>query len=150
MVEQPQERAVLRVLGPVVDEQQRQRLGRVGVGGRPDERRHPEPARQLHLAELSGRRPLVREPLRRRVSGELDDGLRAEGPVRLKRIRGVRPDLRVAVTVFDREQVLEPVDRGPQELELEAAVAALELDVARPHQLVQERHAPERAPRIGQ
>ena len=131
-------------------EQQRQRLGRVGVGGRPEERGHVKASREADLSQFSGRGLLIGEPLGRRILGELDDGLRAKGPVRLKRICGVRGDLRVAVPALDREQVLEPIDRGPRELELEAAVAALELDVARPHQLVQERHAPERAPRIGQ
>ena len=46
VVEQAEQRAVLRVLGPVVDEQERQRLGRVGLGRRPEERGHAEAARE--------------------------------------------------------------------------------------------------------
>jgi hypothetical protein len=127
VVEQAQERRVLDVLRPVVDDQERQRLLRIGVRRRPEERaeRRPEaPARERQLAQLARRRLVVERPRGRLVARQLEHRLVAERAGGAIRVAGIRDDLGRAAAAPQLEQILEPVDWRPREPELPAAPLA--------------------------
>ena len=106
---------VPRVLGAVVDEQQRQRLARDRCPPPTRAARRPTSAARASASVSSrsspGRRLVVGDPLRRLVAGELDHRLLAERPGRPQRVRRVGHALDAPVAVLELEQVLEPVDR---------------------------------------
>ena len=148
VVEQAQQRRVLGVLGPVVHEEQWQRLRRV-VDRRPQERRDGQ-AREGELPKLSLVGVLVGNPRGGLVARELDDRLRAEGAGRVVLVGGIGDPLLAAVTVLEDELVLEPVDGRPGEAELPSAAVLVERHDPRPGQLVRQRHAAELAFGIGE
>jgi hypothetical protein len=149
MVEQAQQRRVLGVLGPVVHEEQRQRLGRIGVDRRPQERRNGE-AGEGELSKLSPVGVIVGDPGGRLVARELDDRFRAERAGCVVLVGGIGDPLLAAVTVLEDELVLEPVDGRPGEAELPSAAVPVERHDPRPGQLVRQRHAAELALGIGE
>ena len=151
MVEQPEELRVLGVLGPVVDDEERQRLARVDVVRRPDEAADgaDAPRSQLEASEIARRRLVVLDPGGRSVAGELDDRLRAERARRPKRIGRIGDELGRPVGARKLEEVLEPLRVRPREAKRPlAAAGSFERGAARPAELVREGDADHRPPHV--
>ena len=120
----------LVVLRPVVGDEQRQRLLRVGVGGAPEVDVDPRGAAagrgDRDQLPVDGRGV---EPRRRLVGREQQHRLVAERAGRAVRVVGVEHVLAAAVVVDDLELVLEPLDRRV-ELQAPLAVVAREARAA--------------------
>ncbi len=139
VVEQAQEARVRRVLRPVVDDEERQRLGRIAVHRRPQQRLQRPAAAEPERDEAALGRLLVVDPRGRGVAGKLDDGLLAEGAPGPERRRGVRNELRAPVQARQLEQVLDAVRVGTRPVEPPPAAASGERNAAGAAKLVQER-----------
>ena len=132
-VEHAEQRRVLRVLGPVVDDEQRQQ--RVGLDAvrRPDEPvdvspQEPRPDRER--LDRPGRGLVVVEPDGTLVPVELEHGALAERRARAQRVFGVGDGLGRPVRALDLELVLEPrepVRTGNAQLPRPRAAAPAEL-----------------------
>ena len=136
MRDQPRELGQALVLRAVVDDEQRERLARIGVGRRPQARA----ARGRH----GGLRIRRGQPRGCGITGELDDGLVAERAGRAQRV------LRIAEAVpVGLEAVLHPVDLVAPVGELPAvAVAGERRAAARALQLLLQ--PDRRIPGVGQ
>jgi hypothetical protein len=136
---------VLRVLGAVVDDEQRQRLVGLRAVRGPEVARHlcaQEPRADRDVLQRPGRRLLVVEPDRPLVPVELEHRALAERVARAKRVRRIRDPFGRAAGALDLELVLDAREAvRPRELEEPGARASPAAELRRREPL--ERVAPQ-------